>query len=67
MDMNSIVNIISSVGFPIVMCVLMFRYLEATDDKREQDTGKILETVNNNTMLISKLVEKFEDLVNNSK
>lgn len=65
MDVSAIVNMISTVGFPIVMCVIMFKYLEKTDDKREQDTRQILESVNNNTQVIAKLVDKLEDIGKN--
>lgn len=62
MDIMEIVNLISSVGFPIVMCVMMYKYI--TDDSKQtreaivslQGSIKALEE------LISKLVENRKEV-----
>ena len=56
MDVNEIINFISTVGFPIVMCVFMFRRMTEQDDK-------LTNIVVNNTEQITKLCEKIDRLL----
>lgn len=56
MDINEIVNIIGTVGFPIVMCVLMFKNMT----ERDKATTEI---VKQNTESITKLCEKVDRLL----
>lgn len=63
MDIQEIANIISTVGFPIVMCLIMFRYMEKNDDKREEDSKEMREAIANNTAIMEKLVMKIDSLV----
>lgn len=67
-----IVNIISSVGFPIACCVAMGYYVKyITDENRNQlekfrvenkEEIKILsESLNNNTLAIIKLCERIDN------
>ena len=53
MNVNDIVTIISTVGFPIVCCVVMFKIYR-------EDLKKMQESINNNTMVIQKLIDKLE-------
>lgn len=64
MNITEIVNVISSVGFPIVMCVIMFKYLQKNDDKREEDSKEIREAINNNTQIMIQLVDKIDQYKN---
>lgn len=59
MDIQTIVNIISTVGFPIIMCLILFKQMEKNDDKREEDTKQMLEAINNNTRIMCVLAEKI--------
>lgn len=49
--MQDVVNIISNVGFPIAMCLLMF-----------WNNQKTSEAINNNTIAITKLEEKLDSM-----
>lgn len=59
MDITEIVNIISTVGFPIVMCLILFKYMEANDDKREREAKEMREAINNNTQVMNSLLENI--------
>ena len=48
MMMNEIANLISTVGFPIVMCILMLK-----------QNSKQLEIIQNNTTAINNLTEEI--------
>lgn len=53
MDFEMIVNALSSTGFPIMMCFVIFYYMK-------EEVGKLRETVNNNTIVMTKLLERIE-------
>lgn len=52
--MNELVGVISTVGFPIVMCGVLCYYIFKTQ------TALIL-AINNNSLEIAKLIERMED------
>lgn len=60
MDINVIAQVIGSLGFPIVMCGALFWQNNKQDERYEQQISKITETVENNTLAITKLVDKLE-------
>lgn len=71
MEFADILQAISTVGFPIVMCVVMMWYIKYNGDKQSADIkelredynsqiAKISEAVNNNTIAINKLCDRME-------
>lgn len=71
MDVNIVFQAISSLGFPIVMCIVMVWYLKYTGDKHRSETSKLnaqhdgeikeLTTViNNNTVVLTRLCDKLD-------
>lgn len=71
MDAQGIVTLIQSVGFPIVMCGLMTWYVKyITDKNREQITAEreahkeemneVVKAINNNTIVIERLIAKLD-------
>ena len=70
--MNEWVQIISSLGFPIVACVacgffikFMFetflKQIEGIRDEHKEEVEKMTSAINNNTIVIQKLVDKISD------
>ena len=57
MDVGSIVQIVSTVGFPIAMCVALLWYITDMTDKHKQETEKFTEALNNNTLVLQKLCD----------
>lgn len=55
--MNDIIQAISTVGFPIVMCVIMIYLNEAQDTRHREEVDKMTEAVNNNTVVIQQILE----------
>lgn len=55
MEWSAIADIIQSVGFPVAVCIACFWYIN------KQDTG-MKEALNNNTLVMQKLVDKMEEL-----
>lgn len=59
MDLNEVVSSISTVGFPIVMCLIMFFQLEKQNERHKEEMDKISEAINNNTIALTKLAERI--------
>jgi hypothetical protein len=53
MEMETVVSLISSVGFPIVCCFFMWRYINTT-------LKDFTATMSENTKMISKLCDRLE-------
>lgn len=60
MDVNSIVTIIGSLGFPIAACLACFYYIKYTNDQHKEEIGKLTEAINNNTLVIQRLLDKMD-------
>lgn len=53
MEIDTVVSLISSVGFPIVCCFFMWKYINTT-------LKDFTATMNENTKMISKLCDRLE-------
>lgn len=61
MDVATIGQLIGSVGFPIVSFLIAAYFIKYTYDKSFDSISKLTEAVNNNTIVLTNLVEKLED------
>ena len=59
MDVDTISNLISSLGFPIVVCGAMFWTMNKNTETHKEEMEKMTEALNNNTTIITKLYEQF--------
>lgn len=68
MDVASITQLITAVGFPVVACLLMGYYIKLQTDNYRADVAqlqtqhkeemlKVTEAVNNNTLALTKLAD----------
>lgn len=64
MDVNSIVSVISTVGFPIAVCLILFFYIYKKQEKTDDTIAKLTETINNNTAVMQRLIDKLGDVNN---
>ena len=53
MEINEIISLISSVGFPIIACVFMWRFISTT-------LKEFTNTMVQNTAVLTKLAEKID-------
>ena len=67
--MNEVVQIISTVGFPIVSFLIAAYFIKYTYDKTAEANkeamdkiGALAEAVNNNTTVLTQLVQQINDL-----
>lgn len=57
MDGQVIINAISTVGFPIVMCLILLYVVEKQNEEHKEEMAKITESLNNNTLVIQHLTD----------
>ena len=62
MDMNVILQAITSVGFPIVMCLMLMWYVREISSKHKEESDKFTEALNSNTLILQKLCDKLDDV-----
>ena len=58
--MNEIVTIISTVGFPAAMCILMGYYIMHREEEHGKEMSELKKAINNNTAAITKLAERMK-------
>ena len=58
--MENIVNIISSVGFPIAMCLLIFWYMQKETENHREETNGLKDAINELKLAITTLIEKLD-------
>ena len=63
MGVNDIVTIISTVGFPIAACVALFWQTNEMQKNNKEEMDGVKEALNNNTLVVQKLVDKLSDIV----
>ena len=57
--LNAILDLITSVGFPAAMTLLMFKYMTEQNALHIQERKEMRETIDKNTDAINKLSAKF--------
>ena len=60
--MNEIMTLISTVGFPIASAVGMFYLYIRVDEKKNEQAEEFNRNLQENTAVLSKLVEKIDSL-----
>lgn len=61
MSVQDIINVVSTVGFPIVCCGACFWYINKSGVEHKQEMDKMSEAINNNTIIMQKLLSHLED------
>lgn len=60
MDVNVLIQLIGSLGFPIVACGALFWRMVKSDEQHKEEMGKMSDALNNNTAALLKLTEKLD-------
>lgn len=55
MDYNSIVQTVSSVGFPIVMCLMLYNQMLKSEELHKQEITELRQAIENNTIALNSL------------
>lgn len=60
---NELSTLISTLGFPIAMCLIMCYYINKINDAHKEETDKFADALNNNTVVLQKLCDKLDSEV----
>ena len=60
MDVSNLTAIVGTLGFPIVMCLMFFKYIRQMTEQHKQEVKELSEAVNNNTLVMQQLIDKLE-------
>lgn len=60
MDANTIIQLVGSLGFPIVMCGALFWRMVKYDEQHKAEMDKLSEALNNNTIALTKLSDNLD-------
>ena len=62
--MDSVTQLIASLGFPIVMCLLMFKYITDESENHKKEVDAMKDSLKENTVVLSDLKSMIQTLVN---
>lgn len=60
MDANTIIQLVGSLGFPVVMCGALFWRMVKSDEQHKAEMDKLSEALNNSTIALTKLSDKLD-------
>ena len=63
MDAQAYTNLISSVGFPIVMCLIMVKLMSRMEESHKAEIDSLKDSLNNNTNVLTRLEAMFSMLI----
>lgn len=55
MDLEIIMQAISTIGFPIACCIGLFWYLNAERESHKEETATLAKALNDNTLVMNEL------------
>ena len=58
--MNEAVTLITNVGFPIGLTLILLWYIYDSNNKHKEEMDKMSEALNNNTLALTKLIDRLE-------
>ena len=61
--MDSVTQLIASLGFPIVMCLLMFKYMQEESENHKKEVDAMKDSLKENTVVLSDLKSMIQTLV----
>lgn len=57
---NEIAQTISTVGFPIAMCLVLLYEVEEMNKSHKEETNSLKDALNNNTVVLEKILTKLD-------
>lgn len=55
------VNLLGNVAFPIVMCIMLFKYLNEEREEHKKETEQLRNILEENTRILSQLKSAIEE------
>ncbi len=67
MDYDMIMNFITTLGFPIVVCCALFWYVNKQAESHKDEIDSLRETIQDNTTLLHEVKELISALIGKAK
>ena len=58
-DFNTVTQFISTLGFPIAVCLICFWYINKREEQHKEEVSELSKAINNNTLVMQKLVDRL--------
>lgn len=59
-NITAITQVVANLGFPIAVCLACFWYINKQTEQHKQEMDNVTNAINNNTIALTKLVDKLE-------
>lgn len=59
MDTDAIMQLVSTLGFPIACCIAMFWQNNRLNESHKEEVSKLNEAINNNTIALNHIIDKL--------
>lgn len=60
MEFEAILQAITTVGFPIVMCIILLTYISKQNVSHKEETKEFTDALNKNTIVLQKLCDSLK-------
>lgn len=61
MEITQITNIISTIGFPIVMCIIIFKHLDKEREDHKEEISSLKDILSDTKNVIAELKQLIQD------
>lgn len=63
MDVNTLVQVVGSLGFPIAACCILFYYLNQERESHKAEMDSVTKALNDNTTVMVQLKEMIQTIL----
>lgn len=67
MDWTTVISFVQGVGFPIACVLIMFDEMRKERDAHKEEMAKVTEALNNNTVILTALKQRLDDMADNDE
>lgn len=67
MDIQTITDIVTTVGFPVVMCLLLYWQMLKSEESHKAEIDELRKTIENNTIALTQLIENLKGVGKSGK
>lgn len=66
-DVNAVVTLVQTLGFPIVCCAALFYRMIKESENHKEEMNKVTDALNNNTQALIRLEESLKETANEQR
>lgn len=61
--MDTVTQLVSTLGFPIVMCLIMFKYMAEETENHKKEVDALKDSLKENTVVLADLKSMIQTLI----